>query len=62
MLFAAMTLTLMDAVATVANNINSNNNNNNNQNLNFRESSNTVVSGNTNVANQVKSELRYLTN
>ena len=31
MLFAAMTLTLIDAVATVANNINSNNNNNNNQ-------------------------------
>ena len=31
MLFAAMSLTLIDAVATVANNINSNNNNNNNQ-------------------------------
>ena len=31
MLFAAMTLTIVDAVATVANNINSNNNNNNNQ-------------------------------
>jgi hypothetical protein len=31
MLFAAMTLTIFDAVATVSNNINSNNNNNNNQ-------------------------------
>lgn len=31
MLFAAMSLTIVDAVATVANNINSNNNNNNNQ-------------------------------
>ena len=48
-----MTLTIVDAVATLANNINCNNNNNNNQNLNFKESSNTVVSGNTNVANQI---------
>ena len=31
LLFAAMSLTIVDAVATVANNINSNNNNNNNQ-------------------------------
>ena len=31
MLFTAMSLTIVDAVATVANNINSNNNNNNNQ-------------------------------
>jgi hypothetical protein len=34
--------------------INSNNNNNNNDNINFQQSSNTVVTGNINVANQVE--------
>jgi hypothetical protein len=37
----------------VANNINSNNNNLNDQNINFQMSSNTVVTGNVNVANQI---------
>jgi hypothetical protein len=32
----------------------SNNNNNNNDNINFQQSSNTVVTGNINVANQVE--------
>jgi hypothetical protein len=32
---------------------NSNNNNNNNDNINFQQSSNTVVTGNINVANQI---------
>ncbi len=31
----------------------SNNNNNNNDNINFQQSSNTVVTGNINVANQI---------
>ena len=38
---------------SVANNINSNNNNLNDQNINFQMSSNTVVTGNVNVANQI---------
>ena len=37
----------------MANNINSNNNNLNDQNINFQMSSNTVVTGNVNVANQI---------
>jgi len=53
MMFAGMTFTIFDAVATVANNINSNNNNLNDQNINFQMSSNTVVTGNINVANQI---------
>jgi len=53
MMFAGMTFTIFDAVATVANNINSNNNNLNDQNINFQMSSNTVVTGNVNVANQI---------
>lgn len=52
-MFAGMTFTIFDAVATVANNINSNNNNLNDQNINFQMSSNTVVTGNINVANQI---------
>ncbi len=53
LMFAGMTFTIFDAVATVANNINSNNNNLNDQNINFQMSTNTVVSGNINVANQI---------
>ena len=53
MMFAGMTFTIFDAVATIANNINSNNNNLNNQNINFQMSTNTVVTGNINVANQI---------
>jgi hypothetical protein len=53
MMFAGMTFTIFDAVATVANNINSNNNNLNDQNINFQMSSNTVVTSNINVANQI---------
>ena len=52
-IFAGMTFTIFDAVATVANNINSNNNNLNDQNINFQMSTNTVVTGNVNVANQI---------
>ena len=48
-----MTFTIFDAVATIANNINSNNNNLNDQNINFQMSTNTVVTGNINVANQI---------
>ena len=54
-MFAGMTFTIFDAVANINNRINSNNNNNNNQNINFQQSVNTVVTGNINVANQVKS-------
>ncbi len=53
LMFAGMTFTIFDAVATIANNINSNNNNLNDQNINFQMSSNTVVTGNINVANQI---------
>ena len=53
LMFAGMTFTIFDAVATVANNINSNNNNLNDQNVNFQMSTNTVVTGNINVANQI---------
>ena len=53
-MFAGMTFTIFDAVANINNRINSNNNNNNNQNINFQQSVNTVVTGNINVANQVK--------
>merc|ERR1719492_80889 len=53
LMFAGMTFTIFDAVATIANNINSNNNNLNNQNINFQMSTNTVVTGNINVANQI---------
>ena len=53
LMFAGMTFTIFDAVATVANNINSNNNNLNDLNINFQMSSNTVVTGNVNVANQI---------
>lgn len=53
LMFAGMTFTIFDAVATIANNINSNNNNLNDQNINFQMSSNTVVTGNVNVANQI---------
>ena len=53
LMFAGMTFTIFDAVATIANNINSNNNNLNDQNINFQMSTNTVVTGNINVANQI---------
>ena len=53
LMFAGMTFTIFDAVATIANNINSNNNNLNDQNVNFQMSTNTVVTGNINVANQI---------
>ena len=53
LMFAGMTFTIFDAVATIANNINSNNNNLNNQNINYQMSTNTVVTGNINVANQI---------
>ena len=81
-MFAGMTFTIFDAVATVVNSINrlvfillqlcrniarrlyytnyisysfiiSNNNNNNNQNLNLQTSSNTLLTSNINVANQI---------
>ena len=81
-MFAGMTFTIFDAVATVVNSINrlepkanfhlsishiyifrmpmfiaiffaSNNNNNNNQNINLQSSSNTLVTSNINVANQI---------
>ena len=52
-MFAGMSFTIFDAVATIANNINSNNNNLNDQNINFQMSTNTVVTGNINVANQI---------
>ena len=52
-MFAGMIFTVFDAVVTITNSINSNNNNNNNQNLNLQSSSNTAISGNVNVANQI---------
>ena len=53
LMFAGMMFTIFDAVVTISNSINDNNNNNNDDNLNLQQSSNTAISGNVNVANQI---------
>ena len=57
MAFLAMTVSIFTAVASVVNNINNNNNNNNNNNLNVIKQSQSSISQNQNVVNQIDIDL-----